>query len=105
MIKYMKLFKNFKTAQEYYKYPGSYRIGTIHNEKGVIRSFSNNTYDIDKGNTFYYFIKNDKIKNAFKLNKNNGKKIRLFIKKNDYVVDVGLYKVDKFYKKYVKLMK
>ena len=101
----MKLFKNFKTAHEYYKYPGSYRIGTIHNKNGVIRSFSNNKYDIDKGNTFYYLVKNEKIKNAFELNKNNGKKVRLFIKKNGYVVDVGLYNVDKFYKKYVKLIK
>ena len=30
-------------------------------------------------------------------------KNKIIHKKNDYVVDVGLYKVDKFYKKYVKL--
>ena len=33
----MKVFKNFKEAHEYYNYPGSYRFGTIYNEKGVIR--------------------------------------------------------------------
>ena len=65
----MKIFKNFKEAHEYYNYPGSYRFGTIYNEKGVIRSFSNNTYDIDKGKVFYYKIKNDIIKTEFKKRK------------------------------------
>ena len=99
------MFKNIKQAHEYYKYPGSYRIGTIYDENGVIRSYSNGTKDIIKDNIFYYELKNDKIKNAFKINKKNNNSLRLFRKDNNYVKDMGLYKVDKFYKNYVKLIK
>ena len=99
------MFKNIKQAHEYYKYPGSYRIGTIYDENGVIRSYSNGTKDIIKDNIFYYELKNDKIKNAFKINKKNNKSLRLFRKDNNSVKDMGLYKVDKFYKNYVKLIK
>ena len=98
------MFKNIKQAHEYYKYPGSYRIGTIYDENGVIRSYSNGTKDIIKDNIFYYELKNDKIKNAFKINKKNNKSLRLFRKDNNSVKDMGLYKVDKFYKNYVKLI-
>ena len=98
------MFKNIKQAHEYYKYPGSYRIGTIYDENGVIRSYSNGTKDIIKDNIFYYELKNDKIKNAFKINKKNNNSLRLFRKDNNYVKDMGLYKVDKFYKNYVKLI-
>ena len=99
------MFKNIKQAHEYYKYPGSYRIGTIYDENGVIRSYSNGSKDIIKGNIFYYELKNDKIKNAFKLNKKNNKSLRVFRKEDSSVKDLGLYKVDKFYKNYVKLIK
>ena len=44
----MKLFKNFKDAHEYYNYPGTYRHGTIYDETGVIRSYSNGTKDFFK---------------------------------------------------------
>ena len=101
----MRTFPNFKTAHEHYKYPSSYRFGTIYNDKGVIRSFSNNTYDIDKKNIFYYKIKNDKIKEYFRKNKLNNKKLRLFVKGNKLIQDRGLYFVEKFYKGYVKLRK
>ena len=99
------MFKNIKQAHEYYKYPGSYRIGTIYDDKGVIRCYSNGMKDIYKDKIFYYELKNDKIKNAFKLNKKNNKSLRLFRKDIDFVKDLGLYKVDKFYKNYVKLIK
>lgn len=99
------MFKNIKQAHEYYKYPGSYRIGTIYDKNGVIRSYSNGTKDIIKDKIFYYELKNDKIKNAFKLNKKNNKSLRVFIKEDSSVKDLGLYKVDKFYKNYVKLIK
>ena len=62
---YMQHFTNFKNAHQFYKYPSSYRFGTIFNQNGVIRSYSNNT--IDKYNEdysiFYYKLKNEKIKN------------------------------------------
>ena len=99
------MFKNIKQAHEYYKYPGSYRVGTIYDDNGVIRSYSNGIKDIVKNNIFYYELKNDKIKNAFKSNKKNNNKLRLFRKENNQVRDLGLYKVDKFYKNYVKLIK
>ena len=99
------MFKNIKQAHEYYKYPGSYRIGTIYDENGVIRSYSNGTKDIIKDKIFYYELKNDKIKNAFKINKKNNNSLRLFRKEDNSVKDMGLYKVDKFYKNYVKLIK
>ena len=99
------MFKNIKQAHEHYKYPGSYRTGTIYDENGVIRSYSNGTKDIIKDKIFYYELKNDKIKNAFKLNKKNNNKLRVFRKENNSVKDLGLYKVDKFYKNYVKLIK
>jgi len=99
------MFKNIKQAHEYYKYPGSYRTGTIYNDKGVIRCYSNGTKDIIKKNIFYYELKNDSIKEKFKLNKNNNKPLRIFRKENNQVRDLGLYKVDKFYKNYVKLIK
>ena len=99
------MFKNIKQAHEYYKYPGSYRIGTIYDDKGVIRCYSNGTKDIIKDNIFYYELKNYKIKNAFKINKKNNKSLRVFRKEDSSVKDLGLYKVDKFYKNYVKLIK
>lgn len=34
------IFNNFKEAQEYYKYPGTHRIGSYGNDKGIIRSYS-----------------------------------------------------------------
>ena len=103
----MKLFKNFKDVQSYYNYPSTHRIGTIFNKKGVIRSFSNGSYDIMKDNykIFYYKIKNETYKNAFDINKKTNKPLRLFYKVKDGVLDLGKYKVNSFYKGYVKLIK
>ena len=52
----MRPFRNFKEAHQHYKYPSTYRIGTIYNATGVIRSYSNGTKDIQKDNykRFYY---------------------------------------------------
>ena len=99
------MFKNIKEAHEHYKYPGSYRIGTIYNDKGVIRCYSNGMKDIYKNKVFYYELKNNKIKDIFRITKENKKRIRIFRKEKDFVKDLGLYKVDKFYKNYVKLIK
>ena len=103
----MKLLKNFKEAHEYYNFPSSYRFGTIYNDNGVIRSYSNGKYDIEKDNykIFYYKLKNDTIKEAFLKNKENNKKLHLFAKIKDEVLDLDKYKVDRFYKGYVKLIK
>ena len=47
------MFKNIKEAHEHYNYPGSYRTGTIYNDKGVIRCYSNGMKDIYKNKIFY----------------------------------------------------
>ena len=103
----MRKFNNFKNAHTYYKYPSSHRFGTIYNKEGVIRSYSNNTIDKYSNDykIFFYQLKNDKIKNAFKMSKNNNKPLRLFIKTQECVLDLGLYFVLNFYKNYVKLIK
>ena len=104
----MDIFKNFKEAHEYYKYPSSHRIGTISDSKGVIRSYSNGKKgDIFKndGNIIYYQLKNEKIKEEFSISKKGKRKIRFFRKIDKGVLDMGLYYVDKFYKTFVKLVK
>ena len=96
------IFKNFKEAHEYYKYPGSHRIGSFGDDKGVIRSYSNGKKgDILKNNKIYYVLKNDNIKEKFKLNIKNNKKVRFFIKQENVVKDMGLYHVKRFYKNFV----
>lgn len=35
------IFENFKKAHEYYKYPGSHRIGSYGDGDYIIRSYSN----------------------------------------------------------------
>ena len=101
-------FQNFKSAHNYYNYPSSYRIGSISNTNGVIRSYSNGLNG-DKymfnNKIIYYKIKNDNIREKFRININNGKKIRFFKKIENGVDDLGLYKIDKFWKGYVKLIK
>ena len=64
------IFKNFKQAHEYYKYPGSHRIGSYGDNDFIIRSYSNgHNGDIIKnnGNTVYYMVKNERTKNKFSL--------------------------------------
>ena len=34
------IFKNFKEAHNYYKYPGTHRVGSYGDDKGIIRSYS-----------------------------------------------------------------
>ena len=100
------IFKNIKTVDTYYKYPMSYRFGSIYNEDGIIRIYSNgknNDYETKK--FFYYRIKNDLIKSKFILTKNNNKKIRVFQKIEGGVLDKGEYKVKMVLNNYVRLEK
>ena len=67
------IFKNIKEADEYYKYPMSYRMGSIYDDKGIIRIYSNGQkgdYETDKYfrdkkgidvNKEYNHLKKDKI--------------------------------------------
>ena len=54
-----------------------------------------------KNNIIYYVLKNENIKNKYKLNIKNKKKIRFFAKVSNGVKDMGLYHVKRFYKNYV----
>tara|TARA_E500000178_G_C16834634_1_gene667713 strand:- start:11 stop:322 length:312 start_codon:yes stop_codon:yes gene_type:complete len=102
------LFNTLKEAHIYYKYPSTHRFGTIGNDKGVIRSYSNgkNCDRIsDDNKTIYYKIKNDRIKEMYRKNILSKKKIRFFRKVKSGVEDMGLYKPLKFTDGFVKLIK
>ena len=90
------LFKNLKEAHNYYQYPSSHRFGTIGNNTGALRSYSNGKgcdyYKKDEKEV-YYKIKNENIKNLFKLNILNKQKVRFFKKVKNGVKDLGLYHV------------
>jgi hypothetical protein len=99
-------FRNVKEVDKYYNYPMSYRIGSIYDDNGIIRLYSNGTKtDHKRGKFFYYEIKNDFIKQKFKSNISNKKKVRLILKNKTGVSDEGLYNVNGFYKNYVRLSK
>lgn len=91
----MKLFKNIKEAHYYYKFPGSYRVGTIIYNNNVKRLYSNGTKGdyFDNDGKFYYILKNKKIQDAYLSTKNNKKKVYLFTKSNDGVIYHGKYNV------------
>ena len=60
-------FKNIKTLDAHYKHPMSYRIGTIYNDDGIVRVYSNgNNSDYEKGTFFYYKLKNAKTESRFR---------------------------------------
>ncbi len=100
------IFKNFKEAHNYYKYPGTHRVGSYGDDKGIIWSYScGKKGDILKNDVVYYVLKNDKIKEKFKLNIKNKKKLRFFLKVENGVKDMGLYNVKKFYKNFVVFQK
>ena len=100
------LFKNIKSVDLYYKYPMSHRIGAIYDQFGIIRIYSNGKKDdYETSKYFYYRLKNDKIKEKFKNNIINKKKVRVIIKIKNMVEDRGLMCVKGFYKDFVKLEK
>ena len=100
------IFKNIKQVDEHYKYPMSYRMGSIYDDKGIIRIYSNGKKDdYETSKQFYYRLKNDKIKEKFKNNIINKKKVRVIIKIKNMVEDRGLMRVKGFYKDFVKLEK
>ena len=98
------IFKNIKQADEYHKYPMSYRMGSIYDDKGIIRIYSNGEKgDYETPKFFYYKLKNDKIGNRFKQNIKNKKKVRLIVKIDEGVKDRGLLEVKGFYNGFVRL--
>ena len=100
------LFKNFKEAVDYYKFKGSHRYGTLGDTNGVIRSYSNGKNgDIFYTDKIYYKIKNERVRKLFRLSIGSQKPLRFFVKTSKGVEDKGLYRAEKFYKNYVKLIK
>lgn len=99
-------FKNIKEVDDYFQYPMSYRMGSIYDEKGIIRIYSNGSKgDYQTQKFFYYVLKNDKVKERFQKNIENKKKVRVVIKEKNGVKDIGLLKVKGFYKEFVRLEK
>lgn len=106
----MTKFKNIKEAHYYYKFPGSYRVGTIIYDNSVLRLYSNGTkpdYFNKKGNNFYYLLKNDKIREDYINTKLNNKSVFVFTKTDQGVINHGKFKVKglRQNKKYVLLDK
>ena len=102
------IFKNLKEAHVYYNYPSTHRFGTIGNEKGVIRSYSNGVNCdkiLESNKVIYYRIKNDRIKKMYQTSIDNKKKVRFFRKVKEGVLDMGLYLPVRFHKGFVKLLK
>ena len=100
------IFKNIKEADEYYKYPMSYRMGSIYDDKGIIRIYSNGQkgdYETDK--YFYYKLKNKQVRERFKNNIKNKKKIRLLVKVESGVKDRGLLEVKGVFNGFVRIVK
>lgn len=105
-----KIFKNFKEANKHYNFSCSYQIGSCVNDKGVYRSFSNMKYEKDiykdDFNVIYYLCDHGNVKKGFLLNKKYNTKVRVFLKVNTNITyDLGLYKFDKYYKNYAKLIR
>jgi hypothetical protein len=104
------LFRTLRDAHKYYKYPSTHRFGTIGNENGVIRSYSNGVNCdkiLESGKVIYYRIKNDRIKKMYQTSIDNKKKVRFFRKVKDGVLNAShsLYLPVRFHKGFVKLLK
>lgn len=91
-------FKGIKEAHEYYKFPGSYRYGSIYLlNHGIIRSYSNGTkHDVIGHNKIHYVLKNEKYRKRFAENMETNTKVHFFQKVPHGVKDLGLYKVTGF---------
>lgn len=107
--RHKKSFKNIKEGHAHYKFPGSFRIGSIFKKDyGILRSYSNGekTDKFINKNTFIYEVKNEDYYKKFKINFINNNKVRLFVKsinkdRETKVLDYGLCNVIKLTKNYV----
>ena len=87
----MKYYTGIKEAHEAFNFPGSYRTGTIIKNGVVIRIYSNSVSKPDrftKSGSFYYFLKNNKIRSAFRETRKKGLDIHVFTR------DLELNKVE-----------
>jgi hypothetical protein len=77
----MKYYTGIKEAHEAFNFPGSYRTGTIIKKGIVVRIYSNSHSKPDrftKSGSFYYFLKNDTIRAAFRETRKQKLKIHVF---------------------------
>jgi len=94
-----KVFRNFRSACEYYRYPGSFQVGSYGPKgKGILRSYSNATPHKDKvlgldGNVVMYRLK-PSLRTRFLINQRDDVKVRVFRKVGHGVMDLGLYTVN-----------
>ena len=82
----MKYYKGIRDAHEDFGFPGSYRTGSVVKDGIVIRIYSNSKSKpdrFDKSGVFYYFLKTDKIREAFRENKKNNIGIHVFVRNLD----------------------
>lgn len=87
----MKYYTGIRVAHEEFGFPGSYRTGCVIKNGSVIRIYSNSKSKPDrftKSGIFYYFLKNDAIRAAFRENKKQGKTVHVFTR------DLELNKVE-----------
>lgn len=93
-----KYFKGIKEAHNYYKFPGSYRYGSIYlMNYGIIRSYSNGTKpDVISDTKIQYILKNDTYRKRFAENMKTNTKVRFFQKVQRGVKDLGLFRVTGF---------
>jgi hypothetical protein len=86
----VRVFRNFQEAHAHYKYPATHRTGSIANEYGVIRSYSNGAplpgssepKDIiaPDHKTVFYRLKSAEYRHKFERNVKSGQRVRVFRK-------------------------
>ena len=106
------MFKNFKEACDFYKFPGSHQVGSFGNATGILRSYSNGTpgkdFFLNGEREILYKLKDDSYREKFSRNILNDQLVRVFRKVNSevenstkktrmpYVKDLGLFSVVEF---------
>ena len=77
-----KIFRTFKEACDFYKYPGSHQIGSFGNANGIIRSYSNGTpgkdFVMEDETVVLYKLKDEMYRAKFSRNMSSGQKVRIF---------------------------
>lgn len=100
-----RVFKNFKTACQHYKFPGSHQRGSYGPKgKGIVRSYSNGTPGKDhvaigkKGQKteVLYKLKDEGYREKFSENITQSSRVRFFRKVESGVEDLGLFEVTGF---------
>ena len=96
------IFRNFREACIFYKFPGSHQVGSFGNKTGILRSYSNGTpgkdFFYDDEATVLYRLKDERYREKFSLNMKHKQLVRVFRKVEHGVKDLGEYRVVSFEK-------